>query len=54
MERGTLLDVKMKDNYGNETNQTPYSTVRSWPHQQVDARKYIKRNFPELEQMLLV
>lgn len=50
---GAMLDVKMKDGHGIEMNQTPYSTVRRWPHQQVNAQSYLDKYFPSLKQTLL-
>jgi len=48
-----LLDCKLTDSKGNGLNQTAYDTVRSWPHEQVDAYKYLDEHFPAIKERLL-
>lgn len=48
-----LLDCKLTDTKGNGLNQTAYDTVRSWPHEQVDAYKYLDEHFPTIKERLL-
>lgn len=52
-ESGALLDVKSRDQYGQDTNQTTYRTVRKWDHAPVDGHAFLNKHFPQLIEPLL-
>ena len=47
MHQHGLLDCK------DGVNQTPYKTVRSWPHEEVDSCLYLSEHFPSIKNTLL-
>ena len=48
-----LLDCKERNDCGHSANNTPWETVRRWPHESIVADRYLTEHFPELKQTLL-
>lgn len=53
IEEDAMLDVKSKDQHGQDTNQTTYRTVRKWNHTPIDGHAFLNEHFPQLIRPLL-